>query len=479
VVGEVKGNLRTPISWIWILAHFGKLDQCKLDIANGIQSIIRCLTDDTKRLFFKSNLYWYEAITPLLGLVSKLLLPSPGDRSNVTTAAVYDILLQSEGFLDSIVQMCFWSSYRPDILKEFESHHFVDGIVRDGIKELEYFAQKVMKHIIVIGNAILSPEFDDEFNRSFSQEAMDQMTSTAKTPVVSRSYDPECKINYIVGTIRMLKNVNSDDSVHRRNYFDTLFLVFTTDCVDYDLLAEVIEFGIRFTAKIEEANCILSLSCSMLERRAQGNNYPIDRRIAFAIKSGLVEMFAEFLTRFACDPMAQSIARDPTWDEMMGKLVYIAELIQVVAFHQYTAKAIRDRRIKIIKMLKQMRLFSFIEEKTEQFTQFVDILSSIMDLNEGSCSRCNEPIEWRSSLFCEGCRRVAYCGVKCQKEDWRHGSHSSNCSFLTHSANVMGLTTFDVKYSRNISKLTGLRNKLLRVKRSCFFGMRSYYPVNC
>lgn len=55
-----------------------------------------------------------------------------------------------------------------------------------------------------IGNVITLPEFNDELNLSFSQEAMDQKTSTAKTPVVRRS------INYIVGTMQILKNVNSE-----------------------------------------------------------------------------------------------------------------------------------------------------------------------------------------------------------------------------------------------------------------------------
>ena len=88
-----------------------------------------------------------------------------------------------------------------------------------------------------------------------------------------------------------------------------------------------------------------------------------------------------------------------------------------------------------------------------------------MELNEGRFSRCNKPIEWRTALSCEGCRRVAYCGVKCQKKDWGHGTHSSDCSFLARSADMLGLTTFEVKSSRNKSMLSGLRNNIVTNQR--------------
>jgi len=116
-------------------------------------------------------------------------------------------------------------------------------------------------------------------------------------------------------------------------------------------------------------------------------------------------------------------------------------IIEKVALHQNTSKAIRDRRCQTVEELKPLST----QVKSKQTTQFVDLLSSIMELNEGSFSRCNKPIEWRIALFCEGCRWVAYCGVKCQKKDWRHGTHSSDCSFLACSADMLGLTTFEVK----------------------------------
>jgi len=504
MVGRVKGNLQTPVYWITILAHLGNLEQCKLEIANGIQAVIRCLCDDTKRLFFKSNKYWHEAVGEFAILLLCLLRPSSADLSlKVTTTTVYN-LLQSEGFLESIVQKQFWSSHRPDLVQEYESypHSF-------GIKRHEAFFHDVMRNIIFIGlkrdagdnttsNVWICDfcglEFDNYMQcvehevgcsknnqpgegppsslcavvKMVAWPVVDLIKTIVKTPVVSRAYNPKCNVYFILGMIRMLKNVNSDDSIDRRNYFDTLLIVFTSlmftaDCVDNVVIEEVIDLGRRFTNNIDDAMSISKLSFSMLVRKEHGNMYPIDKRIAFVIKSGMLEMCFEFITRFEC---VQLIAPDPSRDElmirfrMMEALVCIAELIQDVALHQKTAKAIRDHRSQIMEALSSLS----IQAETEQSLQYFEILSSVIDLNEGSCSRCNKPIDWRTALFCAGCRRVAYCGLKCQKKDWKHGTHSSNCSFLTQ----FGLTTFEVKSSRNISKLTGLRNNIVTSQKKLF-----------
>ena len=58
--------------------------------------------------------------------------------------------------------------------------------------------------------------------------------------------------------------------------------------------------------------------------------------------------------------------------------------------------------------------------------------------------------------------------MKCQKKDWKHGSHYSNCSLLARSADVLGLTTFDIKSSTNISELTGLRNNIVTSQKKLF-----------
>ena len=453
MVKKVKGNLRTPVDWIEILAHLGNVEQCKLEIANGIQAVVHCLCDDSKRLFFKSNKHWHDAVTTFVGLVTGWLFSSDDLASKVTASTVVNILLQNEGFLESMVHRCFWTSYRSDLVKEYESHQLsVD------VKTLETDVHKVIRNIVSIGHKRVMAQIP------FPQDGLDLITTIAKTPVVNKAYDPECKVNCVVGTIRMLKLVDSVDQWDQFSILNSMF-AYNADCVDNDVIADVIKLGRRFTANIYDSMSISKISYSMLVQKAQGQVYPIDKNIAFAIKSGLLEMCVEFITRFECGPSVDFSFRDT----MMEALVCIADLIQNVALYQNTSKAIRDRRSHIMEALKPL----IGTVKSKQTTQFVDLLSSIMELNEGSCSRCNKPIEWRTALFCEGCRRVTYCGVKCQKKDWRHGSHSSHCSFLACSADMMGLTMFDVKSSRNISELKGLRNNIVTSQKKLFLRHKS------
>lgn len=208
----------------------------------------------------------------------------------------------------------------------------------------------------------------------------------------------------------------------------------------------MIDLGRNFTSNFDDANNVARLSYSMIMR---SRFYPNDKRVAYAIHSGLLEMCFEFMKRFECDPR----------DELMYGLICIAQHIQTVAFHLETAKALRERWSQV--MLRSAT-------KPNKSRQFVQILSSVIDLNKGSCSRCNKPIAWHTMQFCGGCRRVVYCGVKCQKEDWKNGTHSSDCLYLACSADVVGLTKFEVSKSRNISKLKALKNNIIATQKKLF-----------
>jgi hypothetical protein len=302
---------------------------------------------------------------------------------------------------------------------------------------------------------------EDDGESLFTQEELDRLKLIAATPVVSKAFNANCKVLYVVGIIRMLKVIKSDVPEDRRDLLDFLsYFTMNSDlCVDNEVIAEVIDLGRNFTSNVDDANDIARLSCTMITRRAEGGIHPVDKRIAYAIHSGLLEMCLELVRRFTCDHSSL----------MMDILICIAKYIQAVSFHQKTVKAIRDRRSQIMQELKTLRGALSAKIETEKPLRFVNILSSIIDLNEGSCSRCNKPIEWRTTQFCGGCRRVVYCGETCQKEDWQSGKHSSDCSFLACSADVVGLTKFEVSSIRDISKLKALQNNVIVIQKKLFF----------
>ena len=208
-------------------------------------------------LFFNSNKHWHEAMPHFLRLVSNLV--SYMNDEDESPATVCNILLLNEGFLESIVQKAFWTSYRPDLVKEYESH----SLLR--IQIVETSAHMAISDLIRIGNEEYGQEYlndsDEEGNlftvvESISQDGLNLLKTIAKIPVVSRVYDPECNVNYVVGLIRLLKNVKSNVG-DRWKHFDI----------------EVIELGSKFIANINEASDIdeasdfLRIFYSMMMRR--------------------------------------------------------------------------------------------------------------------------------------------------------------------------------------------------------------------
>ena len=107
----IGGNLKSPTTWIQIIGSAVINDDCDLDkIIQNIGPLVRCMCNDTTRLFFKSNKHWTEAIS----IFAELILHMIDFCNNVDT-----IFRQHEGLLSTIIQWGFWDEeYRPDIAKE-------------------------------------------------------------------------------------------------------------------------------------------------------------------------------------------------------------------------------------------------------------------------------------------------------------------------------------------------------------------------
>ena len=66
VIAKVGGSLDTPNVWICILAKASSREpNCRMQIAENIGPLVKCMCGDTKRLFFKSSMHWGKSILPL------------------------------------------------------------------------------------------------------------------------------------------------------------------------------------------------------------------------------------------------------------------------------------------------------------------------------------------------------------------------------------------------------------------------------
>ena len=109
---SVSGNLKTPSTWVRLLWKASVVEpNCQLQIAQNIGPLVRCMCDDTKRLFFRSNKHWGESIYPFEGLICKLLEKSIESRETGggnKRKIINILLLKHGGLLQTIVQWGFW-----------------------------------------------------------------------------------------------------------------------------------------------------------------------------------------------------------------------------------------------------------------------------------------------------------------------------------------------------------------------------------
>ena len=73
VMNSVGGDLKSPSVWIHILAKGCFTEpSCKLQIAENIGPLVRCMVNDTERLLFKSNRLWKQGIVAFVNLGGEL-----------------------------------------------------------------------------------------------------------------------------------------------------------------------------------------------------------------------------------------------------------------------------------------------------------------------------------------------------------------------------------------------------------------------
>ena len=148
--------------------------------------------------------------------------------------------------------------------------------------------------------------------------------------------------------------------------------------------------------------------------RIQTDVCPSDSRVAYAIRSGLIEMCLSFMERFS----------DPT-ELLKAHIENIFRAIYSVSLHRKSAKAIRRKKGKIEEKLMQLGQDQVMSSNAKCM-ELIDIVRSILDLNGAYCCCCNMSLGRKDIKRCNGCDRMTYCSVDCQKEDWLNG-HNLTC----------------------------------------------------
>ena len=405
IMNSVGGDLKSPSTWMNILST-GSLHEpsCKLQIAENIGPLVRCMINDTDRLLFKSNKHWRQGIVPFVNLVANITLQRGIDLQAMENVQIVDALLQREGLLKSIIQWGFWDVHRPDIVKELRS----EGIVCTGTVETSWLLIEML------------------VNGMEGESRIRLLKTIGTTPVTNKEYDSTCMTSCVAGLVRRLKAANQ-----RKGILEMVrCLIRDADCVDKGVIIELIDLGTSYTSDYESAINVAVISYPMvLEDSNISKNHPNDTRVAFAIRAGLIEMCLGFIERFN---EHESFENDEV--PMYSVIENIFMNIQLISLHQKSAKAIRSKKSsieeKLLRLVENERISS-----NPKCKELLNMIRSTLNLNGSYCCRCNKSLRRIELKQCNGCHRMTYCSKACQKEDWSSG-HDIACK--AESGKYMG-----------------------------------------
>ena len=413
-----SGTLESPIYWIGILRVAVKQeDDCSSElIAENIGPLVRCMCNDTERLFFKSNKHWMEGIATFSGLISDMIIK----LAESTDKKVMNTLLKHEGLLSSIIQWGLWDNDRPDISKELKDGHI------NGELSVDACVQIVSVGRVTVANLVESVYQMKDGKRLITTEGRGLLKTIGSTPIVNQDYDPTCMVSYVEGLIRAVKKEGWE-----RNGLNIIsHLIAETDCIDKGVITEMIDLGANYRHNVESAELVTKFAARMIRIEiSEEKSQPNDTRTAFAIRAGLFEMCFGFIESFY---RHSSITFDDGLFHFIGRVFFI---VHEVVLHQKTAKAIRSKRIMIEEKLVCLEQNTDITSYTE-CRDILGMVKSILGLSGSYCCRCNKSLSKTEIMECSGCGRMMYCSRSCQREDWLNG-HNVTCG-KSYTADLAG-----------------------------------------
>ena len=194
VLSRVGGDLKTPSTWLGILLQASFNDpSCNLRIVENIGPLVRCMCNDTQRLFFKSSKHWREGIASFAVLVLDMIKVSIS-RERADGTIIVDTLLQYEGLLVSIVQWGFWRDHRPDILKELKAVDDINGVGKK-LKKKDWdsiFNMSTERTILLL---------NDAWQRS-EDRGIKRLAAIGSAPIINKAYGATSMISFTSALIQ-------------------------------------------------------------------------------------------------------------------------------------------------------------------------------------------------------------------------------------------------------------------------------------
>ena len=440
IMSDIGGDLVSPNKWLELLVTIANNSDHHSQIIDNIGPLVSCMCDDVERKLFGSKRYWHEAVLPFIAIIYNML----------EFECNFIQLSQYKGLFEMIIQSWFWESNRPDIVNEFNTFistsDFKVSIKTEGLENKDPSTTMTILGGLAIFHLI-------QWARQ-SDDAKKMLGDIGSVPIVSRAYDPYCKVSLVGGIIRRMKK-----SGVLRKYFQSLSsLIKYADCVDKDVITEMIDYGYNFTSQYEDADAITHLICSMITKKMEdGSQQPNDSRTAFAIRAGLLEYCTSMIARFGGDKNARDI---------MGNVSSILQIVYFLSFHKKTSKAIGAKRRHLISERERLKENQQVaNERSNECNLALSIIQSIIAITSTNCFVCNKETERKDMKTCVACKSVCYCSEECQRKDWRK-KHEMTCKTFIDGKDKLHSPLSSNE--RDTAKLKGLRKNIRMTQKRLF-----------
>jgi len=410
VMASVGGDLVTPSIWIKLLFRTDELEpNCRLQITKNIGPLVRCMCNDTERLFFKSNKHWRDGILSFAVLIGGMIDTSVGSSTdeNGTDKKLVETLLNYDGLLSSIIQWGYWDR-RSDI---------TTGLSNDDCAR-----------VVSIGRQLTGTFITNAMSNIISENDRDLLKSIGTTPIISKEYDPKCMVSFVVGLIRELKNERILKPLNPYVISILQPLMEEADCIDKDVIMEMIDLGMKRAHDYESAVVVARLSEFMLCQELNAEEgIESDTRIAFAIRSGIIEMCLNFVDRFRGH---EAFGDDTEGESLYSHIESIFSKIYGISMHKKSWKAIDHKMVDVWDKLVCFEQNTDITNNPK-CKKLLDMAVFILDNANRYCCRCNKSLSKTEAMECNGCHNMVYCSRDCQKEDWLNGHNVTCCKSYT------------------------------------------------
>ena len=393
------GDLEAPSRWLLLLLQAAAADNrssndepvqdhsnSRMEIARRIGPLVRCMTNDSQRLFFGENKYWWRdrPIVYFVALVEGL----------VRSLETVPILLQYEGLTEFLIQCLFWERCRSDIVEESRKHAV--EFDADNFKTIRNGAIRALRALFRVKKIMV----DGCFVR-FSDEGSKRLHMIASTKIVSAKYNPDCKVTFAAGWFDLMNEGPSDDE--RRCLWFMLQQLTWNQSVNKALIVRMVQCGMtNVKSPMDALDMVNALHDALIpivvvDGRALGRR-PSEDRYYVAIKTGLIEMCLTLIVRFG-----SGNENDLHRDTMLETLGVVLIGASAVALYNKLAKAVTERRSSI-----QEALRSTVGITEGKSFELVEKVRSIVSIN----METEKKTEWAGfqRVLCHSCHQVLQSG---------------------------------------------------------------------